>query len=110
MTEGSVLLDTSILIDVLRGRDAAVGFVTGLAERPAVSAVTVMELHAGCRNAQERAKIDRLLSLHTIHYVNRDIAALAGDVMRQYGPSHGTDPVDALIAATAKAHEAPLAT
>lgn len=106
----TALLDTCVLIDVLRGKDAAAAFVFGLPDTPALSAVTVMELFAGCRNARERDRIDGLLSLCAIHDVNRAIAAIAGDYVRQFGPSHGTDPIDALIAATAKAHGLPLAT
>ncbi|KAA3419994.1 PIN domain-containing protein, partial [Streptococcus pneumoniae] len=37
-------------------------------------------------------------------------ASLAGDYVRQYGPSHGVDPIDALIAATAKSANLQLAT
>jgi predicted nucleic acid-binding protein len=39
-----MLLDTCIMIDVLRGKEAAVAFVAGLEATPALSAVTVMEL------------------------------------------------------------------
>jgi len=35
-----MLLDTCILIDVLRGKEAALGFVAGLPGAPALSAVT----------------------------------------------------------------------
>lgn len=97
-----MLLDTCIVIDILRGKVAAIDFVTGLRVVPSLSAVTVTELVAGCRNAAERREIDRLLSHYTIHDIGRDAAALAGTYVRQYGKSHGTDPIDALIAATAK--------
>ena len=105
-----MLLDTCILIDVLRGKDAAIGFVSGLEDTPALSAVTVMELVAGCRNVRERRQVDRLLSHYVIHDTNAAMAGLAGDYIRQYGPSHGTDPIDALIAATANALGLTLAT
>jgi predicted nucleic acid-binding protein len=106
----ATLLDTCVLIDVLRGKDAAIGFVSSLQDTPALSVATVMELMAGCRNAKERRQIDRLLSHYVIYEINADIASLAGDYIRQYGPSHGTDPIDALIAATANAYRLPLAT
>lgn len=105
-----MLLDTCIMIDVLRGKAAAFDFVSSLENAPALSAVTLTELVAGCRNVKERREIDRLLSHYVIHDINRDVASLAGDYVRQYGPSHGTDPIDALIAATAKAASLPLAT
>ena len=105
-----MLLDTCIMIDVLRGKAAAFDFVSSLENAPALSAVTVTELVAGCRNAKERREIDRLLSHYAIHDINRDVASLAGDYVRRYGSSHSTDPIDALIAATAKANGLTLAT
>ena len=105
-----MLLDTCVMIDVLRGDDAAFAFVSGLKETPALAAVTVTELVAGCRSAKERRQIDQLLSHYVVHDIDRDVASLAGDYVRRYGPSHGTDPIDALIAATAKTHGLPLAT
>lgn len=106
----TTLLDTCVIIDVLRGKDAAFAFVSGLQYAPALSVVTVTELVAGCRSVKERRAIDRLLSHYVIHDIDRDVASLAGDYIRQYGPSHGTDPIDALIAATAKTHRLPFAT
>ena len=105
-----ILLDTCILIDTLRGRAQALAFVTALAERPAISAVTATELVAGCRKVKERRQIDQLIENYTVHDIDREIACLAGEFIRAYGPSHGTDPIDALIAATAKLRDAPLAT
>jgi len=71
-----MLLDACIVIDVLRGKDAALAFGTGLAETPAL---TVTELVAGCRNVKEGRQIDRLLSHYVLHDIGRDIASLAGD-------------------------------
>lgn len=105
-----MLLDTCIVIDVLRGREAAVAFVNDLADRPALSAITATEFVAGVRGARERRRIERLLEVYTVCEIGLEIAALAGDYVRQYGPSHGVDPIDALIAATAKTTDLELAT
>jgi predicted nucleic acid-binding protein len=105
-----MLLDTCVVIDVLRGREAAVAFVSGLASAPAVSAITATEVVAGCRTSEERRQIDRLLSHYDVRDVGLEIASLAGEMIGRYGRSHGTDPLDALIAATAKVHGLPLAT
>lgn len=56
-----MLLDTCVVIKVLRGKEAALAFVTGLAEKPSLSAITATELVAGVRNARERRQIERLL-------------------------------------------------
>ena len=105
-----MLLDTCVVIDLLRGRDAALGFVQELPDTPSLSVITVTELVAGCRNARERRQIERLLGAYVVHGIELAIASLAGDYVRQYGPSHGVDPIDALIAATAKTRSLSLAT
>ena len=104
------LLDTCILVDVLRGKAAATTFVTGLKAPPEVSAVTLTELVAGCRDAKERRQVDILMSHYGVRDIGKDIANLAGEYVRRYGASHGTDPIDAMIAATAKVHGLSLAT
>lgn len=105
-----MLLDTCIVIDVLRGREAALAYVNGLADAPALSAITATELIAGVRDARERGAIRRLLEVYVVHDIGLEIATLAGDYVRQYGPSHGVDPIDALIAATARTNRLELAT
>jgi predicted nucleic acid-binding protein len=105
-----MLLDSCIVIDVLRGREAALTFVNGLADTPSLSVITATELIAGVGNARERRHIERILEVYTVHDIGLEIASLAGDYVRQYGRSHGVDPIDALIAATAKSHSLDLAT
>ena len=105
-----MLLDTCIVIDVLRGREPALAFVNGLRETPSLSVITATELIAGVRNARERRQIERLLEVYVVHDIGLEIASLAGDYVRRYGPSHGVDPIDALIAATAKTRNLELAT
>lgn len=58
-----MLLDTCIMVDVLRGREAALAYVSGLADTPSLSAITATELVAGIRNTQERRHIVRLLEV-----------------------------------------------
>ena len=105
-----MLLDTCIVIDVLRGHQAALDFVTGLPDRPCLSVITATEIFAGVRGVKERQRIDGLLESYKLLDIGLDIAKCAGDFVRLYGPSHSVDPIDALIAATAKTHGLPLAT
>lgn len=97
-----MLLDTCIVIDVLRGREAALSFIDQLTDAPALSVITATELIVGVRKVRERRRIERLFAVYSIHDISLEIASLAGDYVRQYGPSHGVDPIDAHIAATAK--------
>lgn len=105
-----MLLDTCILINLLRGRSSAGEFIKDLPVPPSISAVTATELIAGVRGAKEREAIDRLLAAYDVKSIDTKTAVLAGEYVRQYGPSHSTDPIDALIAATAKRFAIPLAT
>ncbi|KKB13495.1 hypothetical protein VE25_01860 [Devosia geojensis] len=105
-----MLLDTCIVIDLLRGRESAVAFITGLSSRPALSVITVTEVVAGARNARERREIDQFVRACQSCEIDLEIATLAGDYVSKYGRSHGVDPIDALIAATAKSRNLELAT
>lgn len=58
-----MLLDTCVVIDVLRGHGAALSFVTGLSDAPALSAITATELIAGVRNTSP-ATPDQVTGCH----------------------------------------------
>jgi predicted nucleic acid-binding protein len=108
------LLDTSFVIALARGVDVDV-------ERPpseaAISAVTLCGLHHGVLIADDRRRPGRLA---TLAYVERRFAVLALDdriaphfgrivaEARRAGRRPGT--ADALIAATAAAHDIPVYT
>jgi predicted nucleic acid-binding protein len=107
----TVLLDTSVLIDHLRGntaaRDAMAGAVSD-GHRLAASVVVKVEVLAGMRPGEE-IPTRRLLDALEWLPVDDGIAEEAGRLANRYLRSHpGVDPVDHLIAATATAHEAPL--
>jgi predicted nucleic acid-binding protein len=105
-----MLLDTCIVIDVLRNNADAIDFVTSLATKPALSVITATEVIGGCRNVRERRQIDMLLSSYTVLDIDLDVASRAGEYVNQYGKSHSTEPMDAIIAATAAHHGLKLAT
>ena len=64
----------------------------------------------GVRDRREREVLDQLLGLlHTIE-ISTKITQQAGLWRREYGKSHGTGIIDALIAACADALQIPLAT
>lgn len=106
----SLLIDTCVLVDCLRGHEGAFAFLGSVVGRPAVSTMTVAELYVGAGRAGDDLRIARLLDGFDLHEVDADIARAGGRLRRRYGPSHGTGIVDALIAATAEAHGARLVT
>ena len=97
------LVDTDVLIDVLRGVEEAKRYLLELAvEGLAVSTVTVAELFSGrdTRNPIKREKVLRLLRHFEVIPVDAEIAVLAGEIRRDYGLHLG----DAIISATAIVH------
>jgi predicted nucleic acid-binding protein len=105
-----MLLDTSVVIDLLRGNSAASEFVSNLRVRPALSVLSATELIAGCKSVAERRQIDHILATNKILETELDVAVRAGAFMKQFAKSHRLEPIDALIAATAAHHDLPLAT
>jgi len=104
------LLDTSVLIDVLRGSQPAIAWLTGLGEVPVCSEVTRAEVLRGLRSA-ERTRTERLFAALRWVSVDELVSRRAGELGRQYRRSHaGLSIADLLIAATAELHSADLAT
>ena len=107
----TLLLDTSVLIDHLRGNPVARQALAAAAvegHRLASSVVVKVEVLAGMRPAEER-RTRRLLDTLDWIPVDDDIAERAGALANRYVASHaGVDPVDYLIAATAELHDAVL--
>ena len=106
----SVLLDTSIIVDLLRGKPAAVNYVQGRKERPHLSVVSVAELRAGQRSINEARRIDAIIASYSLHDVTLEIAERAGGFLKTYRKSHRLDMADVLVAATATEHGLKLAT
>ena len=107
----TLLLDTSVLIEHLRGNVAARQALAAAVEdgeRLAASVVVKIEVLAGMRPAEE-PKTRRLLDVLDWLPVDDDIAERASLLASRYLPSHpGVDPVDHIIAATVELHKAVL--
>lgn len=107
----TVLLDTSVLIDHLRGDPAARDALAGAAaegRRLTASVVVKVEILAGMRPTEE-AVTRRLLDAIEWLPIDDDIAEHAGQLANRYLRSHpGVDPVDFIIAATAMGHDGSL--
>ena len=109
----SILLDTDVLIDFLRGHPTAAAFVDANQHRIILSAIVVAELYAGVRGGKddtEQIVLREFLSLFRIVPVNPDIAELGGLYKRDYAGSHSVGLADAIIAATALTEDAALKT
>lgn len=98
------LVDTSVLVDALRGLEPAVRVLEDL-RRSAVlhsSVVVRAEILAGMRPHEEESTRE-LLDAFEWHSVTEATAEEAGRLGRRWLPSHGgIDTADLLIAATAR--------
>ncbi len=109
-TRKPLLVDSDVIIDFLRGRPQAAAILEKHSDRIILSAIVVAEVYAGARNDDERAILDRLLSLFRIVSVSPSIARAGGIYRQQYGRSHGVGMADAVIAATVREEGAELVT
>ena len=105
-----VLIDTTVVIDLLRGYGPAHEYVLRLDAVPAASEITRIEVLRGVRSG-ERRLTDRLLSTFQWFPVDEAIARRASDLGRRTRASHrGLATADLVIAATALEHGLALAT
>lgn len=105
-----MLLDTTVLIDHLRGLPEARAFLTSLSRVPACSEVSRVEVLQGLR-PREVAAAEGLFAVLRWIPVDESIARRAGDLGRRYRRSHpGLGLADLVIGATALELDLPLAT
>jgi predicted nucleic acid-binding protein len=107
------LLDSSVLIDALKGRNGRPQLLTRISQQDillACCAVNVTELYMGMRPGEE-AKTEKFLRSLEFYPVTWEIARLAGDLFRQWRQKGLTlGLADVTIAAVALTHELVLVT
>jgi len=99
----TALVDTSVLIDYLRGRQDAAELLEKERAAPPLHAseITRLEVLAGMQPAEEDGT-RLLLSTLVSHPVGTEVAEEAGALGREWLPNHHTiDSADLAIAATA---------
>jgi len=106
----ALLIDSCIIIDVLRHNGAALQWLKSQSGTLKLAATTITEVRAGEKGAREREVFDALLLHFSVVAIDLDIAETAGALIRQYGRSHGVGLGDAQIAATAICGKTALAT
>jgi predicted nucleic acid-binding protein len=106
----SVVFDTSILIDVLRGDHAALGYVGAVTDTPICSEITRIEVIRGLRSG-ERTSVEQ--PFRAVRWIPLDepIARRAGELGRRWDRHRPAISVaDLVIAATTEQAAAELAT
>lgn len=96
-----LIVDTDVLVDYLRGEPKALAYLKNARSPLRVSCLTLAELYVGVRDGREREALARLEGILEPLEIDREVAVQAGLLRRDYGKSHGTGLIDAVIAATA---------
>jgi predicted nucleic acid-binding protein len=99
----SEIIDSSVLIDCLRGRPLAVAFLNSkmAVNVPATHVIVAAELLAGARDKREQTIIESFLARFQLISADQTDALAALDLFRAFYLSHGVDWPDCQIAATA---------
>ena len=107
----TVLVDSDILIEVSRGRNAAIISkwiaLSNSSSAVLYSPVSVAELWAGAR-PDESGALSNLFGALTCIPIDQEAGRQAGAYLLQYRKSHGVEVPEALVAAAAVANGAEL--
>ena len=96
------IIDSSILIDCLRGRAEAIAFLTAQSteKRPRTHLLVAAELLAGARDKDELALVDSFLASFDLTLPTESDGLSALELFRRLRLSHGVDWPECQIAAT----------
>ena len=96
-----IVLDTNILIEILKGNEKTIQKVHSFSEELVISSISVMELYYGAINKAELKKLEKFVSLFKIKDLDESISIKATHLIKTYAKSHNLDIPDSLIASTA---------
>jgi len=112
MPDSALLIETTILVDFLRGSAAAADYLDAARPRAKLicSAVTKAELIAGSKTRGELRAIDQLLDRFETEPIVANDSARALIWLRKFYHSRGVGFHDCLLGAAAARHRIPIAT
>ncbi len=98
----SALIDTDVLIDILRGTQAAQAWLARSAATAfQIPGVVAMELVMGCRNQTELRRVQQFLGAFSVAWTEASEFARAYDLLAAYRLTSGLSIPDCLVAAMA---------
>jgi len=106
----SVVLDTNILIEILKGDRKTIEKVESFECELCISSITAMELYYGALNKAEVKKLEKFILLFTMIYPDETLSRKAMELVKRYAKSHSLDIPDSIIAATTLTRDAKLFT
>jgi predicted nucleic acid-binding protein len=106
-----ILLDTDVLIEILRSQAPALNWLQTLGAGPiGIPGFVAMELLQGCRNFGEQRQVEKFLRPYSLYWPSNEDCLRAYLSFARYHLSHNLGLLDALIGETAIGHQAELAT
>lgn len=108
-----LLLDTDVLIDILRGHRPAVAWLAASTTdhgHIGVAGLAIMELIQGCRNQLEVKRVQRFARQFLAYWPTATDCERALVSFGRLRPTHGASLVDVLVAETSIGLQARLAT
>jgi tRNA(fMet)-specific endonuclease VapC len=106
-----ILLDTDVMVDVLRGYEPAIAWLTVVSDSEiGVPGLVAMELIQGCQNAREQKRIEKALNAYPLFWAESQDCDHALKNFAAHHLSYNLGLLDALIAETALSMDAELAT
>jgi predicted nucleic acid-binding protein len=107
-----MIVDSSIIIDYLRGRQAARTFLDDLRSDQglATHVVVAAEVLAGARNRDELVEIEKALNVFSVVPINEDDSFQSVALFKSHRLVDGVGWLDCLIAATCLRESLPIAT
>jgi len=106
-----ILLDSDVMIDILREYPPAVAWLESLGDETlGLPGYVAMELIQGCANRGEQARVEKALEPYVIEWPTPETCNQALGVFAQFHLSHKLGLLDALIGQMAIALNTPLHT
>jgi predicted nucleic acid-binding protein len=106
-----ILLDTDVMVDILRGYEPAIEWLTVLSDAEiGVPGLVAMELIQGCQNVREQKRLEKALSKYQLYWPEPQECDRALKNFATHHLSHNVGLLDALISETAMSMDAELAT
>ena len=105
-----IILDTNVLIEILKGNQSTQEKILSLQAPVSISSITAMELIYGAKNKGEVKKLEKFIQLFDVIHLSEGISNKAFQLIVLYAKSHNLDIPDALIASTSLVNRAKLFT
>jgi len=103
-----IVLDTNILIEILKNNVSVVSSFHQISSKFAISSISSMELYYGARDKKELQKLKKFITFFDTIELDATISKTATLLIENYAKSHNLTIPDALIAATALRYNYPL--